>query len=133
MSERDHDDPPQFSVASRALEALGLSRAVQVLLVRVLWVGFVSFHIAWVCGYLEGPLKLTPPFPTRAQLATAEAEGNAVHVELLRNQILVMRTLECRSTGSSRAILADRLGIVIARHEKLTMRRPFVPECAVLD
>ncbi len=51
---KQNEDPPDVTGAFTALAAgFNLNRRQQALMLRVLWVLFVSIHIAWACGWLS--------------------------------------------------------------------------------
>jgi hypothetical protein len=82
------------------LRNLGLTREVQVILVRAVWVIFVTFHIMWVCGWL-GILGLAPPFAAAAEYAKASEIKEMANqlkldrLERLEHDILTVKTSYC--------------------------------------
>jgi hypothetical protein len=117
------------------LRNLGLTREVQVILVRAVWVIFVTFHIMWVCGWL-GILGLAPPFAAAAEYAKASEIKEMANqlkldrLERLEHDILTVKTSYCKADNQeAKRQYAQRVQELIDRYYAIDHNNPRVPNC----
>lgn len=117
------------------LRNLGLSREAQVVVVRAVWVIFVTVHILWVCGWLS-ILGAAPPFAAAAEYAKAEEIKEITkqlkedRLERLEHDILTVKTSYCKATNDeAKRQYAQRVQELIDKYYKIDYKNPRVPTC----
>ena len=107
------------------------------LLMRSAWVGLVSFHMVWVCGWI-GFTGLEAPFArasdlrvTSDQLTVIASQLQEDRIERLELAIQTVRGQQCRTAVDSpaRQNYTDRLNELYNKYWALTKREPHVPRC----
>ena len=86
---------------------------------RVVWVGGISFHVAWVCG-LFAPLGLEAPF-AKAQDVVKVASS----VEQITGELKVF----AKSTDLTAIADTLRLNELFKKYVEVAGREPHVPQC----
>ena len=118
-----------FDVFSKVL---GLDGNQQKIVIRVAWVAFVSFHIAWVCGWLA-VVGLAAPFADAQSVQQAVQGIREDRIERLDSQILLIRTSQCKATTTeAREMYYSRLVELIEKYRVLSGKEPRVPGCGEL-
>lgn len=119
-----------MSLITVILDATGLTKEQRIFIVRVGWVGFVSIHIAWVCGWLT-PLGLETPFAHSNTLTMLVNIVNSERVERIDRDIQTVRAQQCRTPIDSpaRQNYTDRLNDLIGKYVYFTRVQPRVPHC----
>lgn len=87
-----------FETFATALETgMGLKREHQQILIRTLWVLFVTGHVLWVCGFL-GSIGLAAPF-ARAGDVDKLLRATEVNARItMINEIRVQTRAYCQTT-----------------------------------
>lgn len=110
-----------------------LTREQRMLVMRIGWIGVVTFHMAWVCGWLAFT-GMASPFAkadVEAKVSEVVAEIRADRAERLDQAIQTVRALQCRTEIESpaRANYTDRLNELWNKYLALTGLQPRVPAC----
>lgn len=114
-----------------------LSREQRLLYMRLTWIGLVSFHMAWVCGWI-GLTGLEAPFArasdlkvTETQLVLITAQLRQDRIDRLDQVIQTLRGLQCRTVSDSpaRQNYTDRLNDLFRKYVELAGVEPHVPRC----
>lgn len=111
---------------------LGLTKEQQRLIVRSGWVLFVSFHIAWVCGWLA-VLGMGSPFALADEQKQLAEVIKGDRIDRLEHDILGIRQDQCKAykEGNMPAerLYAERLQELLNKYYSLTQRNARVPAC----
>lgn len=110
-----------------------LTKEQRMLVMRMVWIGAVSGHVAWVCGWL-GVLGIASPFAradVQVQVASIVMEIRAERADRLDNQIQTVRASQCRTAidSAARQNYTERLNELYKQYYELTGREPHVPRC----
>lgn len=120
---------------------------------RVVWVGGISFHVAWVCG-LFAPLGLEAPFAKAQDVVKVASSVEQITGELkvfakstdltaiadtlrqdridrLDQAIQTVRSQQCRTAANSpaRQNYTLRLNELFKKYVEVAGREPHVPQC----
>lgn len=124
-----NEDPPDVTGAFSALVAgFRLNRKDQALILRVLWVLFVSIHIAWACGWLTA-IGLVG-FARANDVSQVQQTVNASARVTLSQEIRAQIRVRCASTDQN---VVDSLTRYIdslqVEYERIVGQRYPEPEC----
>jgi hypothetical protein len=96
----NREEPPDVTgVFSAITTGFGLDRKQQALILRILWVLFVSIHIAWACGWL-GTLGLVG-FAKASEVAQIQQTVNASARVTLSQEIRAQIRTRCSTTDQA--------------------------------
>lgn len=114
-----------------------LTKEQRSFILRATWVGIVSFHMVWVCGWISFA-GLEAPFAKAQDLNEANKHLTAIaaqlqedRIERIDQAIQTVRTQQCRTATDSpaRQNYTDRLNELYRKYMELTNREPHVPRC----
>lgn len=117
---------------SEGLKVLGLNREQGRLFLRVAWVLFVTFHIAWVCGWLTA-FSLNAPFAAAQDFASLSHDIHQERVERIIADLNTNRSLQCHAikveNWEAVNLYAQRIQWLTERYQEATKQTPPVHEC----
>lgn len=127
-----NEGPTDVTGAFSALTTgFGLNRRQQALLIRVLWVLFVSAHIAWICGFLVF-LGLPSPFARADELKELRQTVQASARVTLSQEIRVQARVRCHSTDPQvRDSITRYIDGLQVEYERIAGQRFPEPPCEV--
>lgn len=111
------------------MRTTGWTKDQQALILRAGWVGLVSIHILWVCGWLSA-FGVEAPFAYSSYTASALAEMRQDRVERIDHNILTVRSSQCHATTpEARSQYGERLAELVATYIRLSGKEPRIPKC----
>jgi hypothetical protein len=114
-----------------------LTKEQRSFIVRSTWVGIVSFHMIWVCGWISFT-GLEAPFAKAVDMSEANKHLQIIAMQLqadridrLDQAIQTVRGLQCRTAVDSpaRQNYTDRLNELFRKYVELKGVEPHVPRC----
>lgn len=128
-----NDNVGLFDVVGRIFALVGVPPHAQQMVAQLLWVFFVTFHIAWVCGYLQ-VVHLPPPFADNAIVERLREDLRQTEIDLYGQQIISLRYQQCRSSNATeRMAYAQEIAFLRRRFILFASREPFIPDCDPLS
>lgn len=114
-----------------------LTKEQRILIMRSTWIGVVTFHMVWVCGWISFA-GLEAPFAKAADMSDATKHLQVIalqlqadRVERLDQAIQSVRGLQCRTAVDSpaRQNYTERLNDLFKKYTELMGKEPHVPRC----
>lgn len=107
-----------------------LTKEQRSFILRSTWVGLVSFHMVWVCGWISFA-GVEAPFAKAADMASITKQLLEDRVERLDQAIQTVRGQQCRTAVDSpaRQNYTDRLNELFRKYTELKGHEPHVPRC----
>lgn len=114
-----------------------LTKEQRLLIMRSTWIGIVSFHMIWVCGWIsftgiEAPFaKAADLLKTTDQLILIAAQLKQDRVDRIDQAIQTVRSQQCRTAvdSAARQNYTDRLTELTRKYKELTSADPHIPHC----
>lgn len=114
-----------------------LTKEQRILIMRSTWIGVVTFHMVWVCGWISFA-GLEAPFAKAVDMSEATKHLEVITLQLQADRVdrldLAIQTIrgqQCRTAVDSpaRQNYTDRLNELFRKYMELTGKEPHVPRC----
>lgn len=114
-----------------------LTKEQRLFIMRSTWIGIVSFHMIWVCGWISFA-GLEAPFAKAGDMTKANEQLTMIgtqlkqdRVERIDQAIQTVRSQQCRTATDSpaRQNYTDRLNDLVRKYTELTGISPHIPTC----